>query len=77
MPHKLAPVKRATFEAFLHFVGCEYQRQKGDHLVYWRVGLKRPVIFPDDTEIPVMVIKSNLRTLGISTKEYLEILSRL
>ena len=45
--------------------------------MYWRVGLKRPVIFPGDAEIPLMVIKSNLRTLGMSTKEYLEILERL
>ena len=57
------------------FIGCEFKRQSGDHLIYDRADLKRPVVFPVDKEVPIFIIRNNLRTLGISTEEYLEILS--
>ncbi|TSC71525.1 MAG: putative periplasmic or secreted lipoprotein [Parcubacteria group bacterium Gr01-1014_38] len=74
---KLAPVHWKTFEKFLFYVGCEFKRQKGDHRIYWSPGLKRPVVVPTDTQVPIFVIRSNLRTLGMSPQQYLEILERL
>jgi len=74
---KLTPVHWKTFEKFLLYVGCELKRQKGDHRIYWRPGLKRPVVVPTDTQVPIFVIRNNLRTLGISSQQYLEILERL
>ncbi len=74
---KIAPVHWKRFEKFLRFVGCTHKRTKGDHLIYKREGLKRPVVFPKDTELPVSVIRNNLRTLGISPEEYNEILKKL
>ena len=38
---------------------------------------KRPVIFPEDKEIPVFIIRNNLRTLGINHNEYLSILDKI
>ena len=52
----------------------EFSRQKGDHLVYIRSDLIRPVVFPKDQNIPIFVIRNNLRILGISHNEYLNIL---
>ena len=52
-------------------------RQKGDHRIYSRDGLKRPVVIPRDTELPVFVIRNNLRILGISPQDYVEILERI
>lgn len=74
---KLAPVHWRTFEKFLLFVGCEFKRKKGDHRIYWSPGLKRPVVVPEDAQVPVFIIRNNLRTLGISPKQYLELLERL
>jgi len=74
---KISPIHWKKFEKFLRFVGCTYKRTRGDHLIYERSGLKRPVVFPKDTEIPVFVIRNNLRVLGISVEEYAEILKRL
>ena len=77
MPPKLAPIETVKFEAFLRAVGCKEeereheQKRKGGHKKYKRDGLLRPIIIQAKPEVPVMVIKSNLRTLGISTKEYL------
>lgn len=74
---KLSPLGWKDFEKFLLFVGCRFERQKGDHRVYWREGLKRPVILPTYKNLPIFIIRNNLRTLGISVDEYLEILKKL
>lgn len=74
---KIAPIKRKEFEKFLRYVGCNLKRTKGDHLVYDRVGLARPVIITSDREVPVFIIRNNLRVLNITHEEYLEILKRI
>lgn len=74
---RVTPIKRSLFEKFLKFVGCEFKRKKGSHIIYSRIGLKRPVVFPEDKEVSPYIIRSNLRTLGITVEEYLEILKRL
>lgn len=76
MPH-LAPINWKEFEKFLLFVGCTYERQKGDHRIYWRAGLKRPVVLPTYRSIPVFVIRNNLRILNISVEEYLEVIKKI
>ena len=76
MPH-LVPIPRRRFEAFLRFVGCTMTRQSGDHIVYWRDGLARPVILSKGTEVPLFVVRNNLRVLGISHDEYISILKQL
>ncbi len=74
---RLAPVHWKKFEKFVFYVGCHFERQSGDHRIYWRSDLKRPVVFPADKELPVFIIRNNLRTLGISVNEYLEIMEKL
>ncbi len=74
---KISPIHWKKFEKFIKFIGCSYKRTKGDHLIYWRSDLKRPIVFPKDTEIPVFVIRNNLRVLGINVEEYKEILKRI
>lgn len=74
---KISPISWKKFEKFLLFVGCEYKRQKGDHRVYWRSDLNRPIILPTYKQIPVFIIRNNLRTLGIGHGEYLEILKQM
>ncbi len=74
---KVTPIKREKFEAFLRLVGCTLKRIKGDHLIYSRQGLKRPVVITADKEVPVFIIRSNLRTLGMSPEEYLNIIGQM
>jgi len=74
---RLAPIDRKRFEKFLVFIGCHYKRQKGDHLIYDRIDLKRPVVLTTDREVPIFIIRNNLHTLGISVSDYLEIIKRL
>lgn len=51
--------------------------KKGDHRIYSRSDLKRPVVFPEDREIPIFIIRNNLRVLGISHEEYLVIFEKI
>lgn len=73
----LRPVHYRKFERFLVYVGCTFTRQEGDHKVYKRSGLIRPVIVRTKKDLPIIEIKSNLRTLGISTEEYLKIIENI
>ena len=73
---KLKPVSWKEFEKFLKFIGCVFLREKGDHRVWGRTGLKRPVVIPKVKSIPIFVIRNNLRILNIQVSEYLEILDK-
>lgn len=64
------------FEKFLIKVGCEFKREKGDHRIYWKKNIKRPIVIPRDTSLPAFIILNNLRVLGISRDEYLKIISK-
>lgn len=74
---KAGKVGWRRFEKFLLKIGCEFEGQVGSHRKYKKLGLVRPIIIPCDDELPPFIISSNLRTLGISKKVYLEIINRL
>jgi len=76
MPH-LTPINWKKFERFILFVGCHFERERGDHRLYCRDGLKRPVVIPRKGDLPIFIIRNNLRVLGIVPEEYLEILKRI
>ena len=73
----LKTISRKRFEKFLISKGCCLVRKKGDHLVYSRPGLSRPIIIQADTTIPIFIIKSNLRTLNISSHEFLKQIQKI
>lgn len=74
---KVGKVSWKRFEKFLFAVGCEFKGQEGSHRKYRKQGLKRPIIIPCDAELPVFIILNNLRTLGISREEFVEIIKDL
>lgn len=74
---RIIPIHWKKFEKFLFKVNCKFERERGDHLVYSRNGLKRPIVIVKDRAIPVFIIRNNLRVLRISHERYLEILEDL
>lgn len=74
---RITPLTKKKWIKFLGHIGCTFKRMKGDHYVYDRPDLKRPVIFTDDKEITINLITNNLRTLHMSREEYLEIIESL
>lgn len=73
----ITPIRWKEFEKFLLYVGCEFKRQKGSHRIYSRSGSSRPLVVPSHGELPIFVIRNNLRVLGITHEQYLEILKKL
>jgi predicted RNA binding protein YcfA (HicA-like mRNA interferase family) len=74
---RVTPVDWRRFERFVASVGCRFVRINGDHHIWEKPGVVRPVVVPRYKSIPPYIIKTNLRTLGISTKEYLRLLEKL
>ncbi|OHB01494.1 MAG: hypothetical protein A3F53_02120 [Candidatus Zambryskibacteria bacterium RIFCSPHIGHO2_12_FULL_48_10] len=66
-----------SIPGILTFVGCTLLREKGDHRIWGRTGLLRPIVLPKSSKIPVFIIKNNLRVLGISVAEYLKMLEEI
>ncbi len=56
--------------------GFRCVRAAGDHMVFTKPGIIRPVVIPKYASVPVFVIKNNLRTAGLSREGYLELLKR-
>jgi predicted RNA binding protein YcfA (HicA-like mRNA interferase family) len=73
----IRPIHYSNFERFLKEIGCHLVRQEGDHRVWVRADLIRPIIVRAKKDLPIMEIKSNLRTLGMSNQEYLNILDQV
>jgi len=57
--------------------GCRYVRTQGDHLVYHFPEAKRPVVIPKYKEVPVFIIRNNMRVIGLTADEYLSILKKV
>lgn len=74
---KLAAIRWREFEDFLAYIGCHFVRERGDHRIWQRAGLKRPIVIPKVDALPVFVIRNNLRLLGLSVDAYIDIQMRL
>ena len=54
--------------------GFRFDRQEGDHRVYVKAGIRRPIVIPMYHAVPLFIIKNLLRTSGMSRERYLELL---
>lgn len=48
----------------------QFARQEGSHRSYVKPGLARPVVIPAYREVPVFIIRNNLKTAGLSREDY-------
>lgn len=71
---RLAPIHWRRLEKVFLAVGFRFVRQEGSHRSYFRAGTPRPVIIPTYDEVPVSVIKSNLKTANPTRDEYIRLL---
>ena len=73
---KFAPVDWKTLERIFVAAGFRFARQEGSHRSYLKQGVARPVVIPTYREIPVFIIRNNLKTAGISRDEYFRLLEQ-
>ena len=75
----MTPIGWYKFHRFLEHIGCTYVRKKGSHRIYKYPEIIRPIVVPEHSSkpLPVFIIKNNLRLLGISEKDFLEVIKKL
>lgn len=73
---KLTPVDWQTLERVFLAAGFRFARQEGSHRSYVKDGVLRPVVIPTYREVPVFIIRTNLKTTGISRDEYFRLLQQ-
>jgi len=67
----LKPVPYQILVKVFEEEGFMCNRTTGDHLIYTRPGVKRPLVIPKYKAVPVFVIKNLIRTAGITREQYL------
>jgi len=70
----LRPVAYRTLARVFEQDGFTFSRQRGDHLIYTKPGVKRPLVIPVYPEVPVFIIKNLLRTAAMSRERYFDLL---
>ncbi len=73
---KLTPVHYRVLIKFFEESGWKEARTRGDHVIFTKRGILRPVVIPKYKNIPIFIIKNNLRTAGITTDEFLKAIKR-
>jgi predicted RNA binding protein YcfA (HicA-like mRNA interferase family) len=71
---KFTPADWRTLECIFLKAGFRFARQEGSHRSYVKDGIARPVVIPTYREVPVFVIRNNLKTAGLSRNEYFRLL---
>jgi predicted RNA binding protein YcfA (HicA-like mRNA interferase family) len=74
---RITPVHWTVLEKVFLAAGFRFARQEGSHRSYIKPGISRPIVIPTYDEIPVAIIRNNLRTAGISRDEYLRLLEHV
>jgi predicted RNA binding protein YcfA (HicA-like mRNA interferase family) len=74
---KITPIPYQRLVKVFEREGFTVQRQRGDHLILTKPGVKRPVVIKTSPkEVPVAHILTNLRTASISRGRYFELLEQ-
>ena len=74
MSSGIKPTDYQTQMKIFEAAGCTLVRTQGDHLVYHFPEAKRPVVIPKYKEIPVFIIRNNMKVIGLSVEKYLFLL---
>jgi len=75
---KITPISYQTLVKVFEAEGFILKRQKGDHLILTKLGVRRPVVIKTSPhQTPVTHILTNLRTAGITRQRYFELLDEV
>jgi predicted RNA binding protein YcfA (HicA-like mRNA interferase family) len=75
---RINPVHYRKLVRVLETEGFVLSRERGNHMVFTKLGIERPAVVPRYDQLPVFIIKKNiLRTARISRERYLELLDQV
>ncbi len=72
----LKPVSYQLLVKVFERDGFTFDRQRGDHLIYTKPDIKRPLVIPMYSAVPVFIIKNLLRTSGMGRERYFDLLEK-
>jgi len=72
---RITPVHWRVLERVFLNAGFRFGRQEGSHRSYVKAGVARPVVIPTREAVAVSIIRTNLKTAGISRDEYFRLLA--
>ncbi len=72
----LKPVPYQLLIKVFESEGFVFDRQRGDHRIYTKPDIKRPLVIPLYDAVPVFIIKNLLRTAGMSRERYFDVLKK-
>jgi predicted RNA binding protein YcfA (HicA-like mRNA interferase family) len=73
---RIVPIHYRKPVRVLEIEGFTFARERGDHMVFIKPGILRPVVVPRYDTLPVFIIKNVLRIAQISRERYLELLGQ-
>ncbi len=71
---RLSPVSYKVLVRIFERDGFRCVREEGDHLIFTKPGVLRPIVIPKYSAVPVFIIRNNLRCAGMSRERYFELL---
>ena len=74
---RFTPEHWRNLEAVFLAAGFRFVRQEGSHRSYVKAGVARPVVIPVYKEVPVFIIRNNLKTAGLPREEYFRLLAQV
>ena len=75
VPRRITPISCQKLVRIFELDGFAIVRQRGDHLVLTKPGVKRPLVIKRSPhEVPVTHILTNLHTAQMSRERYFELL---
>lgn len=74
---RITSVDWKTLVRMFKMYGCRYKRKKGSHHILICPQAKCAVVIPEYKEIDVLIIRNNMRTAGMTRKEYFDLLEQV
>ena len=68
----IQPVPYQTLVRIFERDGFTFARQSGDHVIYTKPDIRRPLVIPTYRAVPIFIIRNLLRTSGMSGERYFE-----
>jgi predicted RNA binding protein YcfA (HicA-like mRNA interferase family) len=73
---RIAPIPYRKLIRVLELEGFTLVRERGDHMVFSKPGVLRPVVVSRYDPLPIFIIRNALRTARISRERYFELLEK-
>jgi predicted RNA binding protein YcfA (HicA-like mRNA interferase family) len=75
---KITPTHYGTLIKVFKLDGFTVQRQKGDHIIMTKPGIKRPLVIKTSPRlVPVTHIRTNMTTAGMTRERFFELLEKV